>query len=200
MPDLNDMPMDFERLVPDRASPGQMLKMAREIRHLSPDDIAKQLNLRVQWILDIENDHYTDAPAIIYVKGYLQSYARLVGVPSDEVLSAFKAMKFDEKFAKRKPQQKNRVKTPFEKSQAVFSYDGARGKIKRWKFYVAAVILLVAVLIFAVWFTGVNPAQRMAGLSINGMSKTSDQLQLDADVMAQGKVHSSDFKQRSQQE
>ena len=69
-------------------TPGMMLRQAREALKLSHIDVARQLKLRVQWVVDIENDHYQEASALIYVRGYLKSYAKLVKVDSDQVLNA----------------------------------------------------------------------------------------------------------------
>src|SRR3990167_7721992 len=98
----NDDTTEFGTTVANELSPGHRLKQAREFRKLSHIDIAKQLKLRVQWIVDIENNHYTDASALIYVRGYLRSYARIVNVPAEEVIAAFDRMKFDEPFLTRK--------------------------------------------------------------------------------------------------
>lgn len=69
-------------------TPGMMLRQAREALKLSHIDVARQLKLRVQWVVDIENDHYLEASALIYVRGYLKSYAKLVNVDSGQVLNA----------------------------------------------------------------------------------------------------------------
>ncbi len=183
MPHITDEQMDFERLVPDRASPGQMLKMAREMRHLSPNDIAKQLNLRVKWILDIENDHYNDAVALIYVKGHLQSYARLVGLSADEVLSVFKAMKFDEAFLKRKHQE-SKPEPLRHKQQAVFSYQGAKAKVKPWKWYGVLALTVLVLCGIGTWF-GLRDNHASRGTSINVSSQSSSQLQIGSQAMTQ---------------
>lgn len=85
-------------------SPGEMLKAAREQKQLTQPEVAKQLRLRVQWIVDIENNHFADASALIYVRGYLRSYAKLVNLDPEMVLAAFDRLKFDEPFLQRKPQ------------------------------------------------------------------------------------------------
>ncbi len=165
--------MDFERLVPDRASPGQMLKMAREIRKLSQVDIAQQMNLREQWIIDIENDNYNAAAALIYIKGYLQSYARLVGISAEKVLGAFKEMKFDENFSKRKPQ----VNTDehFAKRQSVFcdnSLDAKthRSKSTKWTLWGTIFILLLVAVLAVTKFSNprtINNKQQSASIELN---------------------------------
>lgn len=177
MPNIIDEQVDFERLVPDRPSPGQLLKMAREMHRLSPDDIAKQLNLRVQWIIDIENDHYSDGVALIYVKGYLQSYAKLVDASVDDVLKAFKEMKFEEAFLKRKPQ--GVVEEQFARRQPVFSYreKTPQKTKKRGKFWGAIIVAGVVVAgLLTAWFEGFRPTkltgEKSADVSSQSLSAT----------------------------
>lgn len=181
MPNIIDEQVDFERLVPDRPSPGQLLKMAREMHRLSPDDIAKQLNLRVQWIIDIENDHYSDGVALIYVKGYLQSYAKLVDASVNDVLKAFKEMKFEETFMKRKPQ--GAVEEQFAQRQPVFSYrekksQKTRKSRKFWGAVVVAVVVIAGLL--TAWFEGFRPTelkgQKSASVDISSQSLNATDL------------------------
>ena len=86
------------------SSPGQLLKHAREQRQLSQADIANQLKLRVQWIVDIENDHFSDASALVYVRGYLRAYAKLMQLDAERVLQRFEQMNLGESFNQRKMQ------------------------------------------------------------------------------------------------
>ena len=73
-------------------TPGKLLKAAREARSRVQSDIAKKMHLSVQVIKDIENDDYTHVPALIYMRGYLRSYARLLEIPEETILQAFEAM------------------------------------------------------------------------------------------------------------
>ncbi len=58
---------------------------------LSPDDIAAQLYLRVTLIHDIENENLERLPPPPFITGYLRNYARLVGVPCEQVVYACEA-------------------------------------------------------------------------------------------------------------
>jgi len=171
--------MEFERLVPNQESPGEMLKRAREEKKFSHIDVAKQLKLRVQWIVDIENDHYQDASALIYVRGYLRSYARLVSLSPDKVLASFSEMNFDEPFKARKSTQGSEEQ--FVMQRSILSSSKARksvgGKIVRW---VTVFVVLLLIALVVMWWRG----QRMLALQ-------SDQLSLpvkSAEVMSSSKV------------
>src|SRR3990167_11169644 len=91
--------------VTQEMSPGALLKKAREAKKLSQDQVAKQLRLSLQWIENIENDDYSRAAAIIYVRGYLRSYARLVDVSADLVMESLVALGLEEAFHRMKRQE-----------------------------------------------------------------------------------------------
>jgi cytoskeleton protein RodZ len=73
--------------------PGQRLRIAREQQKLSVDYVAEKIRLRPKQVLALEMDDYSYAPPA-YARGHLCLYARLMGVPINEVLKAFDALGF----------------------------------------------------------------------------------------------------------
>ncbi len=73
-------------------TPGERLKLARELAGLSVDKVAKDLYLDAQAINAIESNRFKDLGAPVYAKGYLKKYARLVGVSEAEVLLGYQSM------------------------------------------------------------------------------------------------------------
>gem|GEM_PF-5213746 len=73
-------------------TPGKILSAARESQSLSQADIAKQTRLSVQAINNIEQDVYDQFGAATFVRGYLRSYARAVGVSEAKILTAWEAL------------------------------------------------------------------------------------------------------------
>jgi cytoskeleton protein RodZ len=71
------------------ATPGQMLHSQREKQKLSIEEIATRIHLDVKIIEAIENDSSEGMPAAIYVRGYLRSYAKIVGADADEVIKLY---------------------------------------------------------------------------------------------------------------
>lgn len=69
-------------------TPGQLLLAAREARSLSQEDIAKHTRLSVQVVNDLEQDSYSHIGVKTFVRGYLCSYARLVGISEAQILEA----------------------------------------------------------------------------------------------------------------
>jgi len=69
--------------------PGQMLREARTKLSLSTEDIANKLNFKAAVVADIEQDIFNQKLPATFNRGYLRSYAKLVNVDTDEVLSAY---------------------------------------------------------------------------------------------------------------
>jgi len=63
---------------------GAKLKAARELRQMAPEVAAKHLNIRLDYLLAIEEDRFNYLPAGLYSKNYIKEYASLVGIPAAE--------------------------------------------------------------------------------------------------------------------
>jgi cytoskeleton protein RodZ len=70
---------------------GARLRDARMMRKLQTGEVAEKLHLDVGIIDAIEQGDMTKLPAPIFVQGYVRSYARLVGLPEDELIREFTA-------------------------------------------------------------------------------------------------------------
>jgi len=68
---------------------GKRLAAARKARALEVRAVADELHLDPAIIEALENNDAAALPAAIFVKGYLRSYARLVGLPEDELAQAY---------------------------------------------------------------------------------------------------------------
>lgn len=64
-----------------------MLSSAREAGQLSVKDVASNLNLGIDTIDALERDQYNLLPGCTFVKGYIRSYASLLGLDPDEVIA-----------------------------------------------------------------------------------------------------------------
>ena len=60
---------------------GQRLRDAREAKGLSRAEVAQRLKLPLRLIAQLEGDDYAGMDEGVYLRGYLSSYARMVGVP-----------------------------------------------------------------------------------------------------------------------
>jgi cytoskeletal protein RodZ len=71
---------------------GSRLRNAREAKQLSVQDVARKLFLTTTVIEQIEADNYHNVPALTFMRGYLRSYARMVGVNEDMLIREFNAL------------------------------------------------------------------------------------------------------------
>jgi cytoskeleton protein RodZ len=68
--------------------PGAQLAQARADLHLTHEDVAAKLHLAARQILALEQDDYSSLPGATYVRGYLKSYALLLGLSHEQILEA----------------------------------------------------------------------------------------------------------------
>lgn len=69
--------------------PGLMLSEARKKLSLSEEEVSSRLNFRKKLVNEIEQDIFDPLLPATFNRGYLRSYAELVGVDVKEVLSAY---------------------------------------------------------------------------------------------------------------
>ncbi|MFP4160856.1 MAG: RodZ domain-containing protein [Ectothiorhodospira sp.] len=82
---------DTEYPVTMHASPGQLLREARESAGLSREALAERLHLHPTTMAALEEDRFGDLPEPPYVRGYLRGCARALEVEPAPLLEAFKA-------------------------------------------------------------------------------------------------------------
>lgn len=81
-----------QTLAPPPPGPGKSLGQARADLGLSREDVARQLHLKPQHIVALEDDDYQSLPGATYVRGYLRSYAQLLGLSAEPILEAHARM------------------------------------------------------------------------------------------------------------
>lgn len=73
------------------ATPGQRLQEARERAHLTLQDVAARTKIP-RWILaNIEHDDLSHVPGGVFIRGYLTSFARAVGLDAESVWADYRA-------------------------------------------------------------------------------------------------------------
>ena len=72
--------------------PGAQLAQARADLHLAHEDVAAKLHLATSQIQALEQDDYSSLPGATYVRGYLKSYALLLGLSPEPILEAHKRL------------------------------------------------------------------------------------------------------------
>ncbi len=69
--------------------PGERLRQARLFKQRELKEIASELNIPERILIAIEADEYKSLPEPAFIRGYLRSYARLLGVDSDILITQF---------------------------------------------------------------------------------------------------------------
>jgi cytoskeleton protein RodZ len=75
-----------------RSGPGRLLHEARLDLRLAPEDVAQMLHLSPKQIVALEQDDYKNLPGPTYVRGYLRSYAQLLGLSPETVLESYSSL------------------------------------------------------------------------------------------------------------
>lgn len=76
---------------PSDESPGRMVAKAREAASISPADLALRLRLDTRIVKALERDDFENLPAPMFVKGYIRSIAKELGVDSEPILAAYES-------------------------------------------------------------------------------------------------------------
>lgn len=68
---------------------GQFLKREREFRNLSLEDLSRISKINSRFLQAIEEDQFASLPPGAFIRGFLKTYARSVGLNIDEVLARY---------------------------------------------------------------------------------------------------------------
>jgi cytoskeleton protein RodZ len=72
-----------------KLKPGTLLKQKREALGLSQKQICDRLRLRITLIQSIEDNNFDIDKVATFVRGYVRSYAKAVGISDAEILAAY---------------------------------------------------------------------------------------------------------------
>ncbi len=79
----------MEALAEEGISLGSLLVSERQKRGLSLQDISEKTRIRLEILKAIEREDWKDLPEPAYIKGFLLSYARALGLDSEKVLGLY---------------------------------------------------------------------------------------------------------------
>ncbi len=68
------------------ASWGEKLRLARRFKNLKIDDVAKELNIRPEYLLALEDERLEELPAGLYGKNFIKEYASFLGLNVKEII------------------------------------------------------------------------------------------------------------------
>jgi transcriptional regulator with XRE-family HTH domain len=68
---------------------GARLRHERELRGLSLEEVARATRIALISLERVEADRFDDLPGEVFVRGFLRSYAKAIGVDPDEILALY---------------------------------------------------------------------------------------------------------------
>jgi cytoskeleton protein RodZ len=86
---LQAEPAEIVAELPLRKGPGERLRSARKAKGIDLGLAARELHLPEDRLAALERDEYAVIPGRVFVRGYLRNYARLVGLPPEQILAAY---------------------------------------------------------------------------------------------------------------
>jgi len=126
---------------------GQRLRMAREAKSLTQEQVAEELRLSLTLIKNIDNDNFAegDQPQHTFLKGYLRNYAKLVGIPEQEIMQQFDQLNLTDK-----PSNIRIEMRPTRRQLSIMNE-----KTMRWVTYFIVAVLVILVMIW--WHSRSTP-------------------------------------------
>ena len=79
----------MEALTEAPMSLGERFRAAREQHGLSLSDVAEQIRIRSVYLAAIEEENWSAIGAPVYVRGFIRTYARFVGLDPEDSVAAF---------------------------------------------------------------------------------------------------------------
>jgi cytoskeletal protein RodZ len=69
---------------------GEVLRRARESRQLGLDEVAKRTKISQRFLGAIEGGQYGVLPSDVFVRGFIRSYAKVLGLDAEEAVELYK--------------------------------------------------------------------------------------------------------------
>ena len=73
----------------ETSSLGEFLRYEREHRGMTIEQVASATKIGVRTLHSLESDHYADLPAVPFIRGFVISYCRFIGLDAKEVLATY---------------------------------------------------------------------------------------------------------------
>jgi cytoskeleton protein RodZ len=68
---------------------GSYLKHERELRGVPLEEIAEVTKVHIRFLEALENNEFDQLPGEVFIKGYIRSYAKAIGLDSEEMVNAY---------------------------------------------------------------------------------------------------------------
>lgn len=103
MPTDESISIDGEEKPEQQAteSVGEILAAERARQNLSEKEVADQLHITMHYVKAIESNSFEKLPGAVFAKGYIKSYALLLGLEEERVLASYEGYVSDQQDAAR---------------------------------------------------------------------------------------------------
>lgn len=68
---------------------GAFLKQERELRKISLGELCEHTHIKMEYLEAMESNHFERLPGLTFAKGFIQAYAKYIGLEPDETLLRF---------------------------------------------------------------------------------------------------------------
>ncbi len=147
-------------------SPGKYLKAERESQNLSLQEVSESTKIREPLLRALEEDRYDLISSPVYVKGFLDAYARYLGLDSNNII-----LQYQENYEKRTP-----LKGPVLKQQETspslerwITFSKKRVTRRHLIIAISVAVLLIAMVIYRI---SLKPRHGSPRLSEEGSALT----------------------------
>ena len=82
---------------------GAYLKSERELRGVPLEEVSANTKIHIRFLQALENNQFDKLPGEVFTKGYIRSFAKVIGFDEHEMLSVY-----DETISKPSPNIKNK--------------------------------------------------------------------------------------------
>jgi flagellar biosynthesis protein FlhG len=76
---------------PDAEVTGEFLRKVRQSRGIELGDISQRTKISERYLRALEDEVFTDMPAVVYVRGYIMEYARALRLDAPRVTESYLA-------------------------------------------------------------------------------------------------------------
>jgi len=68
---------------------GKSIKVLRTAREISLEEIYRKTKIPKKTLNDIEKEHFEELPALVYLKGFLKSYAEILDADRSQMVDGY---------------------------------------------------------------------------------------------------------------
>ncbi len=100
---------------------GEILRLAREKKHLSITQVEVAIKIRAKFLEAIEKNDFASMPPGAFVRGFIKNYATFLGISPEDALAFYRRQTTIEQPEVLSPTRKDRIKPTFSLTPQLFA-------------------------------------------------------------------------------